>query len=64
MGSEEDAHRASSEGSPSRHIAMGKVTAEDFEKDSAATPTAQYEAWVAALDGSLESIDSLRVAVR
>ncbi len=41
-------------------IADGKVTLEEFEKDSAETPTAQYEKWVAAMDGSLESIDSLR----
>jgi type VI secretion system protein ImpA len=41
-------------------IADGKVTLEEFEKDSADTPTAQYEGWVAAMDSSLESIDSLR----
>ena len=40
-------------------IADGKVTFEEFEKDSAATSTGQYEAWIAALDGSLESIESL-----
>jgi type VI secretion system protein ImpA len=40
-------------------VAEGKVTVEDFDKDVASTPTAQYEAWVAALDGCLESIESL-----
>lgn len=42
-------------------IADGKVTGEDFDKDSAATPTAQYEAWVAALDGCRESLETLGV---
>jgi type VI secretion system protein ImpA len=41
-------------------IADGKVTLEEFEKDSAETPTTRYEQWIAAMDGSLESIDSLR----
>ena len=35
------------------------LTAEEFDKDSASTSTAQYEAWVAALDGCLQSIESL-----
>lgn len=40
-------------------IADGKTTGEDFDKDSAGTATAQYEAWVAALDGCLASIEAL-----
>jgi type VI secretion system protein ImpA len=42
-------------------VAEGKVTVEDFDKDVASTPTTQYEAWVAALDGCLGSIESLSV---
>jgi type VI secretion system protein ImpA len=61
VGSEEDAAQSEQKREAREQaIADGKVTFEEFEKDSAATPTAQYEAWVAALDGSLESIDSLR----
>jgi len=61
VGSEEDAAQSEQKrASREQAIADGKVTFEEFEKDSTATPTAQYEAWVAALDGSLESIDSLR----
>jgi type VI secretion system protein ImpA len=61
VGSEEDAAQSEQKrASREQAIADGKVTFEEFEKDSAATPTAQYEGWVAALDGSLESIDSLR----
>jgi type VI secretion system protein ImpA len=61
VGSEEDAAQSEQKREAREAaIADGKVTLEEFEKDSAATPTAQYEAWVAALDGSLESIDSLR----
>jgi len=37
----------------------GKPTPEDFDRDAAATSTAQYEAWVAALDGCLEAIKAL-----
>lgn len=40
-------------------VAEGKVTADDFDKDSAGTPTARYEAWVEALDGCGESLESL-----
>jgi type VI secretion system protein ImpA len=40
-------------------IAQGKPTVEDFDKDAASTPTAQYEAWIAALDGSLAALESL-----
>jgi type VI secretion system protein ImpA len=40
-------------------IAQGKPTVEDFDKDAASTPTAQYEAWIAALDGCLAALDSL-----
>src|SRR6266853_1744913 len=60
VGSEEDAAQ-SDQKRQARELAIadGKVTLEEFDKDSAATPTAQYEAWIAALDGSLESIDSL-----
>lgn len=61
VGSEEDAAQSEQKREAREAaVADGKVTLEEFEKDSAATPTAQYEAWVAALDGSLESIDSLR----
>jgi type VI secretion system protein ImpA len=42
-------------------IADGKISVEDFDKDAAATPTAQYEAWVAALDGSQESLEALNL---
>ena len=65
VGSEEDAAQSDQKREAREAaIADGKVTLEEFEKDSAETPTAQYEAWVAAMDGSLESIDSLRDAVR
>jgi type VI secretion system protein ImpA len=37
----------------------GKIAPEDFDKDVAATPTAKYEAWVAAMDGCLASVASL-----
>jgi type VI secretion system protein ImpA len=61
VGSEEDAAQSEQKReSREQAIADGKVTLEEFEKDSTATPTTQYEAWVAALDGSLESIESLR----
>jgi type VI secretion system protein ImpA len=40
-------------------IADGKTSADDFDKESGATSTAQYEAWVAALDGSQESLAAL-----
>jgi len=61
VGSEEDAAQSEQKrAAREQAIADGKVTLEEFEKDSAATTTAQYEGWVAALDGSLESIDSLR----
>lgn len=40
-------------------IADGKTTADDFDKECAATPTEQYEAWVAALDGATESLEAL-----
>ena len=61
VGSEEDAAQSDQKREAREAaIADGKVTLEEFEKDSAGTSTAQYEAWVAAMDGSLESIDSLR----
>jgi type VI secretion system protein ImpA len=40
-------------------IAEGKTTLEDFDKDAASTSTAQYEAWLAAMDECLASIGSL-----
>jgi type VI secretion system protein ImpA len=40
-------------------IADGKITADDFDKDIEGTPTPQYEAWLAAFDGSMESLDAL-----
>jgi type VI secretion system protein ImpA len=40
-------------------IAEGKPSVEDFDKDAAATPTAQYESYVASLDGCLASLASL-----
>ncbi len=40
-------------------VAEGKVTADDFDKDAAGTPTARYEGWVEALDGCGESLESL-----
>ena len=40
-------------------VADGKITADDSDKESAATPTAQYEAWVAAMDGCQESLEAL-----
>jgi type VI secretion system protein ImpA len=40
-------------------IADGKLAPEDFDKDSAGTPIERYEAWVAALDGCLESLKKL-----
>ncbi len=61
VGSEEDAAQSDQKREAREAaIADGKVTLEEFEKDSAETPTAQYEKWIAAMDGSLESIDSLR----
>jgi type VI secretion system protein ImpA len=42
-------------------IEEGKVTADDFDKDSAATSTATYEAWVAAMDGCLETLEALQL---
>ncbi len=60
VGSEEDAAQSDQKREAREAaIADGKVTLEEFEKDSAATSTGQYEAWVAALDGSLDSIESL-----
>ncbi len=61
VGSEEDAAQSDQKREAREAaIADGKVTLEEFEKDSAETPTARYEEWVAAMDSSLESIDSLR----
>jgi type VI secretion system protein ImpA len=61
VGSEEDAAQSDQKREAREAaIADGKVTLEEFEKDSADTPTTQYEGWVAAMDSSLESIESLR----
>jgi type VI secretion system protein ImpA len=40
-------------------VADGKVPAEQFDKEVADTPTASYEAWVAALEGCRESVEAL-----
>lgn len=60
VGSEEDAAQSEAK-QQARQAAIteGKPTVEDFDKDSASTSTAQYEAWVAAMDGSLAGIASL-----
>jgi type VI secretion system protein ImpA len=58
--SEEDA--AQSESKQEARLAAvkeGKRTIEDFDKDAASTSTAQYDAWLASLDGSLAAIQSL-----
>lgn len=60
VGSEEDAAQSDAKReSRAAAIAEGKPTVEDFDKDAAATSTAQYEAWVAALDGCLAAVASL-----
>jgi type VI secretion system protein ImpA len=60
IGSEEDAAQSDSR-REAREAAIkdGKPTVEDFDRDAASTPTAQYEAWVAALDGCLASLSAL-----
>ena len=59
-GSEEEASQnESKQKSRAAAVAEGKPTVEDFDKDAASTPTAQYEAWVAALDACLASTASL-----
>jgi len=59
-GSEEEAAQSETkQKSRATAIAEGKPTVEDFDKDAAATPTAQYEAWVSALDACLASVASL-----
>lgn len=40
-------------------VKEGKPTPEDFDRDCASTSTAQYEAWVGALDGCLASLAAL-----
>jgi type VI secretion system protein ImpA len=40
-------------------VKEGKPTPEDFDRDAAATSTAQLEAWVGAMDGCLEAIKAL-----
>src|SRR6202166_4449820 len=59
VGYEEDAQNEPKRSARQTAIADGKVTGEDFDKDSAGTSTAQYEAWVAALDECGESLESL-----
>ncbi len=60
VGYEEDAEQSEQKREARRiAVADGKVTAEDFDKDSAGTSTVQYEAWVAALDECGESLESL-----
>src|SRR5580704_13659183 len=60
VGSEEDAAQSDAKrDARAAAIAEGKPTVEDFDKDAASTPTAQYETWVAALDGCLAAIASL-----
>jgi type VI secretion system protein ImpA len=60
VGSEEDAAQSDTRrAARDAAIAEGKTTLEEFDTDSASTPTAQYEAWVADLDGCLASVASL-----
>jgi type VI secretion system protein ImpA len=60
VGSEEEAaENETKQQSRQKAIAEGKTTLEEFDKDAASTSTAQYEAWVAAMDGCLASIGSL-----
>jgi type VI secretion system protein ImpA len=60
VGSEEDAAQSESkQQARQKAIAEGKTTIEDFDKDAASTSTAQYEAWVAAMDACLASIQTL-----
>jgi type VI secretion system protein ImpA len=60
IGTEEDA-AASEVKLQARQAAIkeGKTTVEMFDGDAASTSTAQYEAWVAAMDGCLGAIVSL-----
>jgi type VI secretion system protein ImpA len=60
VGTEEDAAQSESK-QEARQAAIkeGKPTVEDFDKDAASTSTAQYEAWIAALDACLAAIASL-----
>jgi len=60
VGSEEDAAQSETkQQARQKAIAEGRTTIEDFDKDAASTSTAQYEAWVAAMDACLASIQSL-----
>jgi type VI secretion system protein ImpA len=60
VGSEEDAAQSEAkQQSRQTAISEGKPTVEDFDKDAASTSTAQYEAWVASMDGCLASIAAL-----
>jgi type VI secretion system protein ImpA len=60
VGTEEDAAQSETKQQARQTaIAEGKTTFEDFEKDAASTTTEQYEAWIAAMDGCLASIESL-----
>jgi type VI secretion system protein ImpA len=60
VGYEADADNETKLDARTKAVADGKVTAEDFDKDLAATPTAQMEALVAALEGCQESAESLQ----
>jgi len=60
VGYEADADNEQKQEARAKAIADGKVTADDFDKDVAATPTAQLEAAVAALAGCQESVESLQ----
>lgn len=60
VGSEEDAAQSDAKrDARAAAIAEGKISFEAFEKDAASTSTANYEAWVAAMDGCLAAIESL-----
>jgi type VI secretion system protein ImpA len=59
IGYEEDAQTEAKRELREAAVADGKPTADEFDRDMAATPTDQYEAWVAGMDGCLESLESL-----
>ena len=60
IGSEEDAaENESKREARAAAVKEGKATLEDFDRDAASTSTAQYEAWVAAMDGCLGSLTAL-----
>lgn len=59
VGYEEQADSESRKEARAAKIADGKVAPEEFDKDASATPAELYEAWVAALDGCLDSLQKL-----